>query len=61
MDSPRNRLIGVGRKLRLYYHMAEVWEGQFKDNMMHGFGRYMRFFGKEGYECYVGNWKEDRR
>ena len=61
MDSPQHRFVGIGRKLRLYYHMAEVWEGQFKNNMLHGFGRYMRFFGKAGYECYVGNWKDDRR
>jgi hypothetical protein len=45
-------------------HMATVWQGNFKDNQLHGFGRKMiiHFEGQDGvFEAFTGNWHEDNQ
>ena len=35
-------LNGLGRKIKIWANGADVWEGQFKQNELHGFGRQIK-------------------
>ena len=37
-------LEGIGRKIRLYEHGADIWEGQFLNDKLHGFGRHIKVY-----------------
>ena len=34
-----------------------IWEGQFEDDKLNGFGRWLHSDG----ECYIGYWKDSKR
>ena len=59
--SEKKWLEGAGRKTWITDGgVAMIWEGYFKNNMMHGFGRRItvrnRLFGNDKYSYEIGNW-----
>ena len=57
-DYKGTHLNGIGRKIYIDSCGAiHVWEGQFKANVLHGFGRFMHTDG----DCYIGNHKKGFR
>ena len=72
-DTPKSRVIsvgqhsnqllnGVGRKIKIWANGGcMIWEGQFKDGKLTGFGRRLRIFLHHGgVECFIGFWKDDQ-
>ena len=57
----KNRLLGLGMRIRIWSHAADVWEGQFKKNELHGFGRWTSVFQDGQYDCQVGYWRNGWR
>ena len=57
------KLQGIGRKIRIWsyskepltYKRLSIWEGQFKNNEMNGFGRWIKVWNQES-SYYIGNW-----
>ena len=54
-----NKLNGIGRKLWISNEgMATIWEGQFSEDKLHGFGRrYIVSMAEEFYFYDIGFWK----
>ena len=65
-----DQLYGVGKKIRIsqlpdehQYNYARIyiWEGQFKNDELNGFGRWI-IISRHGYfACYTGHWKNGLR
>jgi hypothetical protein len=54
-------LHGYGREVSLWPAVDDVYEGQFKDGELDGFGRHMTLHDNGDYECHTGFWKEGER
>ena len=52
-------MIGLGRKIRVWANSCvEVWEGQFKYDKLHGFGRYIVINWDDNQaSSYIGMWE----
>ena len=55
-------MIGLGRKIRVWANSSiEVWEGQFKYDQLHGFGRHVVINWSDNHAAsYIGNWKNGK-
>lgn len=52
-------LNGIGRKIILWSGGAGIWEGQYKDDLLHGFGRGIAIYGKGQFSLYIGMWEQN--
>ena len=47
--------------MRLWPAGGDIWEGQFKDDQLDGFGRWIKVYMDGEHACYLGHWKEQLR
>ena len=52
-------LNGIGRKIMFWSGGAGIWEGQFKEDLLDGFGRGIVVYRKGMFSSYIGYWKEN--
>ena len=52
-------LKGLGRKIRFYQHGADIWEGHFENDKLHGFGRHLKIYCEQVYSIHLGKWKNE--
>ena len=53
------RLNGIGRRIRIWAKIGiEIWEGQWKDDKLHGFARWITLEWLGDFDIYVGGWKD---
>ena len=54
-------MTGVGREIRLYGDDggkgADIWEGEFYENELNGFGRHIKVHSPGCFEVYMGYFK----
>ena len=59
--SADNQLDGVGRIFWSKMHLEIIHEGQFKDNVLDGFGRCISFNKNGEFSMYIGYWKDGKQ
>jgi len=47
--------------IKVWSHGADLWEGMWKDEELHGFSRHMNCYWEGGYSMSVGYWKNGLR
>ena len=50
-------LDGIGRKVKIDISGSEMWEGEFVNDELHGFGRYVSTFGNGDFDGRIGTWR----
>ena len=55
----KGQLVGLGRRIKISTNGQDIWEGQFKGNKQHGFGRWM-IHRARGYGQKMGIWKQGK-
>ena len=56
-----NKLNGVGRKMKISGELegVDIWEGQFKESLPHGFNKHMcAYWNGDHHNLFIGNWKD---